>query len=274
MKKVGKNHLGSWARYLNPYSLVMMDALYENQRKEGNGRRVYMLTRSGFAGQQRTGATTWSGDIGASWDIYRKQIAAGVNFSMSGQPYWTFDIGAFVICELRRSLLAGRQGPRLPGALHAHVPVRGLLPDLPLARIGDAARDLGVRRVLRHAREVRSPALPPAALHLLAGLAGHARGLHDHARSAGGLPADKKTHGVDDQFMFGPAFMASPVTEYQLHRPPEDSVLVPDAEPPHAGREARASRAATTRTRRTRSSASSGWTRTSTSSGTRAGPTT
>ena len=95
MKRVQDNHLGTFARYLNSYPLLDTEAVYNNQRKETDRKRVYILTRSTFAGQQRAAATTWSGDIGASWDVYKRQIAAGVNHSMSGIPYWTFDIGAF-----------------------------------------------------------------------------------------------------------------------------------------------------------------------------------
>ena len=97
MKRIGMNHLGSWARYLNPYSLAMTEALYKNLRKEDDQKRVYILTRSTFAGQQRAAATTWSGDIGANWDVFKKQISAGLNHCMAGIPYWTFDIGAFNI---------------------------------------------------------------------------------------------------------------------------------------------------------------------------------
>jgi alpha-D-xyloside xylohydrolase len=95
MKRVQDNHLGTFARYLNPYSLLDTEAVYNNQRKESDQKRVYILTRSTFAGQQRAAATTWSGDIGADWTVYKNQIAAGVNHSMSGIPYWTFDIGAY-----------------------------------------------------------------------------------------------------------------------------------------------------------------------------------
>ena len=77
MKRVENNHLGSFARYLNPYSLVDHRGVYKNQRKETDRKRVYILTRSTFAGQQRAAATTWSGDIGANWDVFRKQIPGG-----------------------------------------------------------------------------------------------------------------------------------------------------------------------------------------------------
>jgi alpha-D-xyloside xylohydrolase len=129
MKYIGTNHLGSFARYLNPYSLVMTESIYKNLRKETDKKRVYILTRSTFAGQQRAAATTWSGDIGANWDVYRKQISAGVNHCMSGIPYWTFD------------------RPRLSGALRPDVPIWHIQPYLPLARLGDPARNMGIWRI-------------------------------------------------------------------------------------------------------------------------------
>ena len=70
--------------------------IYEGQREENPKDRVFILTRSGFAGMQRYGTTTWSGDIGTTWEDMKAQISAGINFSMSGLPYWTMDIGGFL----------------------------------------------------------------------------------------------------------------------------------------------------------------------------------
>src|SRR5690242_10824402 len=83
MKRVKPNHLGTFARYLNSYPLLTVEGVYQHQREVTDTKRVYILTRSTFAGQQRDAATTWSGDIGANWDIFRKQISAGINHSMS-----------------------------------------------------------------------------------------------------------------------------------------------------------------------------------------------
>jgi alpha-D-xyloside xylohydrolase len=96
LKEAGKNALGSFARYLTPYSLMTTRAVYENHRLATDRKRVFILTRSSFAGQQRYGAATWSGDTFATWDDLRVQIAAGINFSTSGIPYWSHDIGAFI----------------------------------------------------------------------------------------------------------------------------------------------------------------------------------
>jgi alpha-D-xyloside xylohydrolase len=91
--------LGSGAEYLNAYPLQNAKGIYEGQRSTDPNKRVFLLTRSGFAGSQRYAATIWSGDIGSTWQDMKNQIAAGVNFSMSGLPYWTMDIGGFVVPE-------------------------------------------------------------------------------------------------------------------------------------------------------------------------------
>ncbi len=94
MLELGDNHMGSYKKYLNTYSLMAVSDLYHAFRAR-NDVRPFILTRSAFAGQQRYGAVTWSGDIGASWKILKDQIAAGVNFSAAGIPYWSHDIGGF-----------------------------------------------------------------------------------------------------------------------------------------------------------------------------------
>lgn len=95
IKELGNSYIGNMGRYLNTYSLEATKGIYEHYRADNNRTRLFILTRSAFAGQQRYGAVTWSGDIGASWSVMRKQISAGLNFCMAGIPYWTHDIGAF-----------------------------------------------------------------------------------------------------------------------------------------------------------------------------------
>ena len=81
----------------NAYGLVHAQTLYEGQRSSGSRKRVANLTRNTYLGGQRYGTILWSGDISASWETLRKQIAAGLNFCASGFPYWTLDIGAFFV---------------------------------------------------------------------------------------------------------------------------------------------------------------------------------
>ncbi|HEX5151007.1 MAG TPA: TIM-barrel domain-containing protein [Parafilimonas sp.] len=87
--------LGPAAAYLNAYPLENAKGIYEGQRSADPDKRVFLLTRSGFAGSQRYAAAIWSGDISATWGDMKTQISAGINFSMSGIPYWTMDIGGF-----------------------------------------------------------------------------------------------------------------------------------------------------------------------------------
>jgi len=89
--------LGSSTQYFNPYALLNAKGIYEGQRKENPDQRVFILTRSAFAGIQHYGAATWSGDIAARFDELERQIPAGINFSLSGLPYWTTDIGGFYV---------------------------------------------------------------------------------------------------------------------------------------------------------------------------------
>lgn len=88
--------LGDGARYANEYPLLTTTGVYEGQRAAPNQKRVFILTRSGYAGSQRNAAAVWSGDVDPNWETFRRQIPAGLNLSVSGIPYWTTDIGGFV----------------------------------------------------------------------------------------------------------------------------------------------------------------------------------
>ncbi len=92
----GPTYLGSSDEYFNAYSIVNAEAIYNGQREQNNN-RVFLLTRNGFAGEQRYSTATWSGDIGTRWEDMKTQITAGLNFSISGVPYWSQDIGGFSV---------------------------------------------------------------------------------------------------------------------------------------------------------------------------------
>ena len=89
--------VGSGNRYLNAYPLFDTEAVYQGQRSASDKKRVFILSRSAFAGSQRNAVTAWSGDIVSDWLNFRRQVPAGLNFSLSGGPYWTTDIGGFVV---------------------------------------------------------------------------------------------------------------------------------------------------------------------------------
>ncbi len=87
--------MGSGNRVRNAYPLFANQTVYEGQRAAGSDKRVVTLTRSSFPGQQRYAAALWSGDIGSTWDAFRRQIPAGLNTCLTGLPYWTTDCGGF-----------------------------------------------------------------------------------------------------------------------------------------------------------------------------------
>jgi len=84
------------ARYANEFPFLTTTAVYEGQREASDKKRVFILSRSAYAGAQRNAVTTWSGDVDPNWETFRRQIPAGLNYSLSGLPYWTTDIGGFV----------------------------------------------------------------------------------------------------------------------------------------------------------------------------------
>jgi alpha-D-xyloside xylohydrolase len=90
-----RTFLGLGDFYRLTYPLFVCQAVYEGQRETTSNKRVCILTRSAFSGQQRYGIINWSGDIGGTWDTYKRQIVAGLNYTITGLPYWTTDIGGF-----------------------------------------------------------------------------------------------------------------------------------------------------------------------------------
>ncbi len=226
MKRTGKNYLGSFAKYLNPYSLVVTESVYKHQRSETNKKRVYILTRSTFAGQQRAAATTWSGDIGADWPIYKHQISAGINHCMAGIPYWTFDIGAFVLGSYEGVFCYGGKDPAYQ-ELYTRMFQFGAFCPIFRSHGSETPREIWEFGKF-------SPSLEKFD-NLRYRLMPYIYSLASQVTNNGytimrGLPMDfsndKNTYSIDDQFMFGPAIMVCPVTEYMYHRPPEKSVLV------------------------------------------------
>ena len=87
--------MGTYRSVVNAFPLMSNKGVYEHQRAVTSNKRVYLLTRCAFAGQQRYAANTWSGDVVCNWETFRKQIPTGLNFSLSGIPYWNTDIGGF-----------------------------------------------------------------------------------------------------------------------------------------------------------------------------------
>ncbi len=88
-------YLGSGDEYRLVYPLFVTKTVYEGSRKDAPDKRVMILSRSAYLGEQRNSVATWSGDIGNSWDTLRRQVTAGLDYAASGMPYWTTDTGGF-----------------------------------------------------------------------------------------------------------------------------------------------------------------------------------
>jgi alpha-D-xyloside xylohydrolase len=99
-----KTYLGSFRKVRNAFPIMTVGGVYNNQRSVTSDKRVFILTRSAFAGQQRYGANTWSGDVVSSWNALREQISAGLNFSLCGIPHWNSDIGGFFLWNYSKKL--------------------------------------------------------------------------------------------------------------------------------------------------------------------------
>ena len=90
-----QTYLGSFRKVRNAFPIVSVGGVYDHQRQETSDKRVFILTRSAFAGQQRYAAQAWSGDVVSDWGVLRNQISAALNLSLTGIPYWNSDIGGF-----------------------------------------------------------------------------------------------------------------------------------------------------------------------------------
>ncbi|MBW8781666.1 MAG: DUF5110 domain-containing protein [Verrucomicrobia bacterium] len=225
IKSLGKNALGDFTRYLNPYSLVTTQGTYEGQRATGN-KRVFTLTRSAWVGQQRYAALPWSGDTTASWDVFRNQISGGVNVSMAGLPYWTQDTGGFFIPG------KWKKGPDVPSYRELFARWHQFGAFNPIYRIHgtDIERepyafkdDPEVYKSIIDANHLRYRLMPYVySLGWMSTSEGYTmmRGLPMD------FPDDPALRKIDDAYMFGPAFLVHPITKpiYRAGTPPPATI--------------------------------------------------
>jgi alpha-D-xyloside xylohydrolase len=203
-----KTYLGNGARYANAFPLMTTGAVYQGQRSESGKKRVFILSRSAFAGAQRNAAAVWSGDVNSDWVFFKKQIPAGLNYSLSGLPYWTTDIGGFVSGNpdepaYRELFVRWFQF----GAFNPILRVHGTRStnQNELWSYGPEAQ-----KILVSYDTLRYRLLPY--IYSLAWMATNQgytpmRGLVMDFRD------DVRTATIGDQFMFGPAFLVNPVTD-------------------------------------------------------------
>lgn len=208
--------------YINAYSLLHSKGIYEGQRATTNLKRVVNLTRSAYAGQHRYGTITWSGDISANWETYRKQIADGLNFCVTGSPYWSLDIGAFFVHNKQNLWFWNgdyNDGVNDLGYRELYVRWFQLGAFLPMFRSHGTDTPREIWRfgepgepfydTLEKYLRLRYELLPY--IYSLAGAVAH----HSYTMFralAFDYREDVNVHNIADQFMFGSAFLVAPVT--------------------------------------------------------------
>jgi len=212
--------LGSGSRMLNAYSLMNSKTVYEGQRSVAPDQRVFILTRSAFAGNQHYGAAVWSGDITSTWTALRTQIPAGLGLSVSGIPYWTMDIGGFSVPARFAAEHPTAEDAEEWRELNARWFEFGTF--VPLLRVhGEAPKremwELGGEKHPAYQAElkfdrIRYRLLPY--IYSLAGAVTHAGGTIMRPLVMD-FRADAKARETTDQYLFGPAFLVSPVTTYK-----------------------------------------------------------
>ena len=210
-----QTYLGSFRKVRNAYPLMTVGGVYDNQRAISSDKRVFILTRSAFAGQQRYGANTWTGDVQATWNSLARQITAGLNFSLCGIPHWNSDIGGFFLGSYPR---------KLEDSGYHELFVRwmqfGTFNPMMRSHGADAPREIwqfgqkgdriydAIEKYI-HLRYSLLPYIYSTSWNVTANQSSIMRALVMDFKD------DKKVWNIADQFMFGKALLVCPVVESQ-----------------------------------------------------------
>ncbi len=197
---------GSGALVYNAYPLLHTTAVHDGMARDAGDKRPIILTRSAWAGQQRNAAITWSGDVAGRWDVFRRQVPAAINFSMSGIPYWSADIGGF---------FGG--SPTDPAYQELFTRWLQFAVFNPMFRIHGTGRG---KELYSFPESARGPLLDAVALRYRLIPFLYAQSWQVTDRGASFLyplgmmfPADRAVRDTADQYMFGPSLLVSPVVE-------------------------------------------------------------
>ena len=212
---------GTWRSLRNAFPLATVRGVYEAQRKEaGNRKRVFIMTRSSFAGQQHYGSNMWSGDVASSWDMLRKQVPAGLSFSLTGNPNFNTDIGGFFCGSY--NTMGGGSAPRNPQyqELFVRWMQYGLFCPVFRSHGADAPREIwqfgkkgepvydAIEKQIR-LRYTLIPYLYSTAWQVTSNNESYLRPLFSDFRN------DAAVWDMTDEFMFGRSILAAPVLEAQ-----------------------------------------------------------
>ena len=211
--------LGSYRSVRNAFPLMTVGGVYDHQRAQTSDKRVFILTRSGFLGQQRYAANVWSGDVQSSWDMFRKQVTAGLNYSLTGMPHWNSDLGGFFAGSYNTPGCRGENN-----LMYRELYVRwlqfGVFCPMMRSHGADVPREFylygkqgePVYDALVDAVKLRYSLLPY--IYSTSWDVSHNRSTFMRALFMD-FVADKQAWGVDNEYMFGKAFLVAPVLHAQ-----------------------------------------------------------
>jgi len=210
-----KTGMGPGCEVYNAYPLMHSTGIYEGQRAATDRKRVVILTRSAYAGQQRNSAITWSGDIQGKWSVFKNQIPAGLNFSLSGIPYWNTDTGGFF--GNRETGNGDAKNPRFQEFFARWFQFSSFCP---MFRVhSSSGTNAPGREFYRFDEKTR--AIMRTYLNLRYRLMPYLYSVAWQVTSNGttfmrplvmDFPKDSKALGIGNQYLFGPAIMVTPVT--------------------------------------------------------------
>ena len=211
---------GTWRSQRNAFPLETVRGIYQAQRKDDRGKRIFIMTRSSFAGQQHYGSNMWSGDVNSSWDMLRKQVPAGLSFTLTGNPNFNTDIGGF-FCSSYNTKGSG-SAPRNPQfqELYVRWMQYGLFCPVFRSHGADAPREIwqfgqkgepvydAIEKTIR-LRYRLIPYLYSTAWQVTSNNDSYMRPLFAD------FAADKKVRDMTDEFMFGRSILAAPIVDPQ-----------------------------------------------------------
>ena len=211
---------GTWRSLRNAFPLETVRGIYQSQRKDDRGKRVFIMTRSAFAGQQHYGSNMWSGDVASSWEMLRNQIPCGLSFTLTGNPNFNTDIGGF-FCGSYNTKGAG-SAPKNPQfqELYVRWMQYGLFCPVFRSHGADAPREIwqfgqkgepvydAIEKQIR-LRYRLLPYLYSTAWQVTSNNQSYLRPLFSD------FAADKKVWDLTDEFMFGSSILAAPIVEAQ-----------------------------------------------------------
>ncbi len=211
---------GTWRSLRNAFPLETVRGIYQAQRKDDRGKRIFIMTRSSYAGQQHYGSNMWSGDVASSWDMLRKQIPCGLSFTLTGNPNFNTDIGGF-FCGSYNTKGSG-SAPKNPQfqELYVRWMQYGLFCPVFRSHGADAPREIwqfgkkgepiydAIEKQIR-LRYRLIPYLYSTAWQVTSNNQSYLRPLFSD------FAADKKGWAMTDEFMFGKSILAAPIVEAQ-----------------------------------------------------------